>query len=105
MKSELTEEMKDLMVLHNYASRTTLLTVNTPKAEESVESERVLLSCSIQDVSLTICDASDVYTRADYINTYKYKAIHDFTMTVRSILFLRLIDSSLWRFLDYRRTK
>lgn len=83
VKSELTEEMKDLMVLHNYASRTTLLTVHTPKAEESVESERVLLSCSIQDVSLTICDASDVYTRADYINTYKYKAIHDFTMTVR----------------------
>ena len=72
-----------MIVFHNYASRTTPLTIHTPRAEDTVESERVLLSCSIQDVSLTICDASDVYTRADYVNTYKYKAIHDFTMTVR----------------------
>ena len=85
MKNELTEEMKDMMVLNNYASRTVLPTIHTPSTDGSSESERVLLSCAIRNVSLTVCDASDMYTREEYISAYKYKVIHDFTATVDSI--------------------
>lgn len=86
VKTELTEEEKDLIVLNNYAS-SRLSLANNPileeKATEDVQGiDRVLVSCQIIDFHVILCDLNDLYDDSHYVMNHKLKIIQNLNCNV-----------------------
>lgn len=85
VKTELTEEEKDMLVLNNFASNRLSL-VNNPKMEEQnyeiQEIDRVLVSCQISDFNVVLCDINDIYDDSHYVMNHKLKVVQNMNFNV-----------------------
>ena len=85
MRSELTEEEKDLIVLNNFSSNpptsnTQLLIDSDTEVIETID--RVTLTGEISRLHVVVCDMSDLYEDMHYVNTHKLKVLQDVDIKV-----------------------
>lgn len=91
MKTELTEEEKDLIVLNNYAS-SRLSLIDNPMLEETTKEDiqgidRVLVSCQIIDFHVILCDMNDLYDDSHYVMNHKLKIVQNLNCNVDIVLY------------------
>ena len=88
VRSELTEEEKDLIVLNNFSSNhlkpdPSLLIDSEEEVIETID--RVTLTGEISRLHVVVCDMSDLYEDMHYVNTHKLKVLQDIDIKVYMI--------------------
>ena len=101
VKTELTEEEKDMIVLNNFRSSRLSVVQNTQMemkgtVDETPTNDRVLVSCDVMDINVVLCDINDLYTDNHYVLNHKLKVLQNMNIQVQyyysSIYYLVLIS-------------
>lgn len=96
VKTELTEEEKDMIVLNNYRSNRLSMVQNTPMEvketiDETPTNDRVLVSCDVMDINVILCDINDLYTDNHYVLNHKLKVLQNMNIQVHCLYAIIII--------------